>query len=165
MKKDGVPYTGFLYAGLIIGNDGSISVLEYNCRLGDPETQPIMMRLASDIAEICFDAASGTIRDTALKWDERFSLGVVLASDGYPLKYEVGKNISGLSDGDSGDVKVFHAGTSFKGEEIITNGGRVLCVTALGNNVEDAKRTAYQRAAEISWDGLYMRSDIGDKCK
>lgn len=165
MKKDGVPYTGFLYAGLIIGNDGSINVLEYNCRLGDPETQPIMMRLVSDIAEICFDAASGILENTVLKWDKRSSLGVVLASDGYPSKYEVGKKISGLRQGDVDDVKVFHAGTSSKEDEIITNGGRVLCVTALGNNVGDAKQKAYQRVAEISWDGLYMRSDIGDKCK
>ena len=163
MAADGVPYRGFLYAGLMIGKHGSIKVLEFNCRFGDPETQPILMRLRSDFLELCLAAAQGRLRETPLEWDPRPAVAVVMAARGYPGSYASGAPIAGL-DGDAGAaVKVFHAGTLRQDGRIVSNGGRVLCVCALGESVRAAGQLAYQRAAQIHWDGAFYRRDIGHR--
>jgi phosphoribosylamine--glycine ligase len=164
MAEDGLPYVGFLYAGLMIGPDGSVKVLEYNCRFGDPETQPIMMRLKSDLVELCEAALDGQLDRTVSDWDERPALGVVMAAGGYPDAYEKGAIITGLSSEEPEDSKVFHAGTSFSGAgEIVTSGGRVLCVCALGKDIREAQAKAYRRVNSIRWDKAYYRTDIGFK--
>ena len=163
MAEDGLPYTGFLYAGLMIAPDGSIKVLEYNCRFGDPETQPIMMRMKSDLVELCEAALAGELDKAHSDWDERAALGVVLAAGGYPDAYRQGDVISGLPTEIDEDRKVFHAGTRRVGDDIITAGGRVLCVCALGQDIQEAQTKAYELAGTIHWDAVYYRSDIGFK--
>ena len=163
MKSDGHYYRGFLYAGVMIGDDGVPKVLEYNCRFGDPETQPIMMRLQSDLVELCLAAVSGELYDKEINWDQRASLGVVLAAGGYPGGYNKGDVIHGLDQVDNESTKVFHAGTSMQGDEVVTNGGRVLCVVGLGDTVVDAQATAYRGVEKISWDKVYYRTDIGHR--
>ena len=161
MNSDGYPYTGFLYAGIMIAPDGTPKVLEYNCRFGDPETQPIMMRLKSDLAQLCLAALDKKLDVTTAEWDERAALGVVLAAGGYPESYAKGLVIAGLDNCDTSDCKTFQAGTALNGDDVITSGGRVLCVTALGHSVTDAQALAYESIKKISWDGLFYRSDIG----
>ena len=160
MAKDGIPYTGFLYAGLMISPDGKINTVEFNCRMGDPETQPIMMRLKSDLADLIDHAIDGTLDTVDAQWDSRVALGVVLATGGYPDNPKKGDIIHGLPAAGE-DAYVFHAGTALNGENVVTNGGRVLCVTALGHNVRIAQKRAYEAAAQISFDGMQMRRDIG----
>lgn len=161
MKAEGNDYTGFLYAGLMIMSDGTPKVIEYNCRFGDPETQPIMLRLKSDLVELCLAALEGQLNSTKADWDPRPSMGVVLAAGGYPGPYSKGDVISGLESADSDTTKVFHAGTLLDDRNVVTNGGRVLCATALGNNVSEAQQRAYELADKISWNGMFMRRDIG----
>ena len=163
MQEDGTPYTGFLYAGLMIKPDGSIKVLEYNCRFGDPETQPIMMRLKSDLVDLCLAALDKNLSNITTEWDERAALGVVLAAGGYPDSYAKGNIISGLPKTEQADSKVFHAGTSEIDNDIVTSGGRVLCACALGENIADAQRKAYELTHKISWDNVFYRNDIGFK--
>jgi len=163
MAADGIPYTGFLYAGLMISPDGSIKVLEYNCRFGDPETQPIMMRLKSDLVDLCEAALAGELDKVDSDWDERAALGVVLAAGGYPDDYQKGAVISGLPAQENEDCKVFHAGTEQVGDNIVTSGGRVLCACALGSDIQDAQTRAYRLAGGIHWDNIYYRTDIGFK--
>jgi len=163
MAADGLPYTGFLYAGLMIAQDGAVKVLEFNCRFGDPETQPIMMRLKSDLVALCLAALTGDLDKTTSSWDERPALGVVLAAAGYPDAFQKGAVISGLPTGQREDSKVFHAGTAQAGSDIVTAGGRVLCACALGEDIKTAQQQAYQLAGQIHWDGLYYRTDIGFK--
>ncbi|MGI2206067.1 phosphoribosylamine--glycine ligase [Shewanella oncorhynchi] len=160
MAAEGNIYTGFLYAGLMISPDGSAKVLEYNCRFGDPETQPIMMRLKSDLVELCLAATRGELDKVTAEYDERAAVGVVLAAGGYPDEYRKFDVIDGLSLGDN-DGKVFHAGTEMKNGHVVTNGGRVLCATALGNTVTEAQKAAYKLVDEIHWDDVYFRTDIG----
>jgi len=159
LAAEGLPYCGFLYAGLMIGNDGTPRVLEYNCRFGDPETQPILMRLRSDLVDLCERALEDDL--AAIEWDPRPALGVVMAAQGYPGEYRRGDAIQGLEGVDSDTVKVFHAGTIARDREILTNGGRVMCVTALGDSVLDASRRAYRAVAQINWGSHFYRSDIG----
>jgi phosphoribosylamine--glycine ligase len=162
MAADGRPYTGFLYAGLMIDELGSPRVVEYNCRFGDPETQPIMMRLKSDLIDLCEAALDKKLDTVSADWDSRAAIGVVLAAGGYPEAYEKGNVISGLELADSADTKVFHAGTaSDDAGNIVTSGGRVLCATALGNTVAEAQIKAYQTAERISWKDAFYRTDIG----
>lgn len=161
MAAEGHPYVGFLYAGLMIRPDGGCKVLEYNCRFGDPETQPILMRLRSDLVELCLSALDGSLDRIRAEWDERASLGVVMAAGGYPEAYRKGDIISGLPESEEGDQKVFHAGTTIKDGKVVTNGGRVLCATALGRNVTEAQERAYDLAGRITWDRVYYRTDIG----
>jgi len=161
MIADGHPYTGFLYAGLMIMPDGSLKVLEYNCRFGDPETQPIMMRLKSDLIELCDAALDGRLDQISAEWDPRVALGVVLAAGGYPASYRKGDVIRGLSATAPAGVKVFHAGTSEQDGKIVTAGGRVLCVCALGNSVLEAQQRAYRHVEKIHWDNVFYRTDIG----
>lgn len=163
LAEDGMPYTGFLYAGLMISPDGSIKVLEYNCRFGDPETQPIMMRLKSDLVDLCEAALAGELDKIESDWDERAALGVVMAAGGYPDTYQKGAVISGLPTTEDENCKVFHAGTQQADDSIITSGGRVLCACALGTDIQDAQTRAYQLADSIHWDNVYYRSDIGFK--
>jgi phosphoribosylamine--glycine ligase len=163
MAEDGLPYTGFLYAGLMISVDGSIKVLEYNCRFGDPETQPILMRMKSDLVELCEAALAGNLDKTSSDWDERAALGVVLAAGGYPDVYEVGAVISGLSSEEHKDRKVFHAATQQVDNDLVTTGGRVLCACALGDDIKEAQSKAYALANNIHWDKVYYRTDIGFK--
>jgi len=163
MAEDGLPYTGFLYAGLMISADGSIKVLEYNCRFGDPETQPIMMRLKSDLVELCEAALTGNLDKTSSEWDERAALGVVLAAGGYPDTYQSGAVISGLPTEEHEDSKVFHAATKQVGNDLVTAGGRVLCACALGHDIKEAQSKAYKLANGIHWDNIYYRTDIGFK--
>ena len=160
MAKDGIPYTGFLYAGLMISPDGKINTVEFNCRMGDPETQPIMMRLKNDLADLIDHAIDGTLDTVDAQWDSRVALGVVLAAGGYPDNPKKGDIIHGLPAAGE-DAYVFHAGTALNGENVVTNGGRVLCVTALGHSVRIAQKRAYEVAAQISFDGMQMRRDIG----
>ena len=160
MMKDGIPYTGFLYAGVMIDKDGVPKVLEYNCRFGDPETQPIMMRLNSDLAELCAAGVEGKLDQVKALWDKKPTVGVVMAAGGYPESYAKGAVISGIEDANSDLVKVFHAGTAEKDNETVTSGGRVLCVTALGDSVTDAQKNAYSAVEKISWDQAYYRTDI-----
>ncbi len=163
MIAEGNPYTGFLYAGLMIAPNGAIKVLEYNCRFGDPETQPIMMRLKSDLVDLCLAALEQRLDSVSSEWDERAALGVVMAAGGYPDDYRKGDVISGLPQTESADSKVFHAGTQLKDDGIVTAGGRVLCVCALGENIKTAQENAYQLVKQISWKDVYYRTDIGFK--
>ncbi len=160
MKADGVPYTGFLYAGLMITPDGRVKTLEFNCRMGDPETQPIMMRLRSNLVQVLLAATRSELDRVTLDWDPRVALGVVLAAEGYPLQPRKGDVITGLP-ADSSDAMVFHAGTADQNGQIVTAGGRVLCVTALGDDVRQAREKAYTLAEGIRFDGMQYRRDIG----
>ena len=162
MAADGIPYTGFLYAGLMIGKDGSVKVVEFNCRMGDPETQPIMMRLKSDLLELLEHAVAGKLDQIEAEWDRRIALGVVLAAANYPETPRKGDVISGLP-AESETVKVFHAGTEEKDGKVVTAGGRVLCVTALGDNVKLAQKHAYEAILGIHFDGMQYRRDIGHR--
>jgi len=161
MATEGNDYTGFLYAGIMVAEDGTPKVLEYNVRFGDPETQPIMMRLNSDLVELCLQALNNNLHHTNINWDTRTSLGVVLAAGGYPDSYSKGDVISGLDNTETDSTKVFHAGTTEKDGAVVTNGGRVLCVCALGNSVTEAQQKAYEVVKQIHWDNVYYRSDIG----
>lgn len=161
LAADGVDYTGFLYAGVMIGPDGAPRLLEFNCRLGDPETQPILMRLESDLVGLLQATLAGEPDRAPLAWDTRPALGVVLAAGGYPGSYKKGQPIRGLDEVPGGDLKVFHAGTARHGDEIVTSGGRVLCVTALGETLAAAKKRAYEGVAKIGFEGMQFRRDIG----
>ncbi len=164
MAAEGYPFTGFLYAGIMIDADGSPKVLEYNVRFGDPETQPIMMRLKSDLAALCQAALAGRLHEMQIEWDERTALGVVLAAGGYPGAYHKGDVITGLPAIHCGtNNKVFHAGTAEKDGQIITNGGRVLCAVGLGATVSEAQKQAYDLADQIYWDHIFCRRDIGHR--
>ncbi|MDA0822425.1 MAG: phosphoribosylamine--glycine ligase [Proteobacteria bacterium] len=163
MIADRRPYKGFLYAGLMIGKDGAPKVLEYNCRFGDPETQPIMVRLTSDLAEACVAVLDGNASSVQLNWDPRVALGVVIASGGYPSDYDKGHPISGLDNTRIDDAYVFHAGTAIHNNAIVNSGGRVLCVVGLGDTVSQAQQVAYARVDEISFDGAFCRRDIGHR--
>ena len=160
MAKEGNDYTGFLYAGLMIDADGTPKVIEYNCRFGDPETQPIMMRMQSDLVDLCLAAMDGKLDQKETQWDPRPAVGIVLAAGGYPASYGKGDVIS-LPSNEGMDSKIFHAGTANNAEgDIVTAGGRVLCATALGNSVTEAQKNAYTLANKVSWNGMFMRSDI-----
>lgn len=161
MAAEGNTYVGFLYAGLMISADGQPKVIEFNCRFGDPETQPIMLRLRSDLVELCLAGAEGKLDEKTSEWDKRPALGVVLAAGGYPGDYNNGEVIQGLPQQESADGKVFHAGTRMQGNDVVTSGGRVLCVTALGETVAQAQQRAYQLADGIQWPGSFCRKDIG----
>ncbi|WP_028601372.1 phosphoribosylamine--glycine ligase [Ottowia thiooxydans] len=160
MDKDGIGFTGFLYAGLMIDEEGKPKTLEFNCRMGDPETQPIMMRLKSDLVDVMMAATSGKLDTVELQWDRRAALGVVMAAGGYPLSPKKGDLISGLPKPED-DAVVFHAGTVLEGEEVRTSGGRVLCVTALADSVKQAQARAYDVSRGIHFDGMQYRRDIG----
>jgi phosphoribosylamine--glycine ligase len=160
MAREGRPYSGFLYAGLMIDGSGNPKVLEFNCRLGDPETQPILLRLKSDLFELIDHAVDGRLDRIGTEWDRRTALGVVLAAAGYPESPQRGAVISGLP-APAGDCRVFHAGTAINDGSLVTNGGRVLCVTALGDSIRMAQRLAYQAAEKIHFDGMQYRRDIG----
>ncbi|MGE9553449.1 phosphoribosylamine--glycine ligase [Erwinia amylovora] len=161
MAAEGNVYTGFLYAGLMIDKSGQPKVIEFNCRFGDPETQPIMLRLQSDLVDLCLAAVDGKLNTKDSVWDPRPSLGVVLAAGGYPGDYNTGDQIHGLPLEEMPDGKVFHAGTKMQDDRVVTNGGRVLCVTALGEDVAAAQKHAYELAKNISWEGSFCRKDIG----
>lgn len=163
MENEGHPYSGFLYAGLMIGHDGQPKVLEYNCRLGDPETQPILMRMKSDLIDLCFAAVDNKLETMAVEWDSRVALSVVLTAGGYPNQYRKGDIIFGLIREDSDDWKVFHAGTALRDGKVVTSGGRVLCITALGNTIKQAYEKAYKIISPIEWDNIYYRTDIGHR--
>ena len=164
MAADGNTYTGFLYAGLMISPTGSIDVVEFNCRFGDPEAQPVMMRLQSDLVEHCLAAVNGTLDEQTAEWDARPAVGVVLAAGGYPESYASGEVISGLDEAnEDSSAKVFHAGTKLDGDQVVTSGGRVLCAVALGESVAQAQRRAYSLAEGITWKDVYSRSDIGHR--
>ena len=162
MAEEGRPYQGFLYAGLMIAPDGSPRVLEFNCRCGDPEAQPILMRLGSDLVELCLAGVEGNLDQADADWDERVALGVVMAAAGYPERYPSGETIDGL-DAELEDTKVFHAGTKREQGKVVTAGGRVLCITALGESVAAASRRAYERVATLYWPHLHYRRDIGHR--
>lgn len=162
LAAEGMRYTGFLYAGLMIDRDGTPNLLEFNCRLGDPETQPIMMRLRSDLIAHCLAALDGRLDGERAHWDRRCALGVVLASAGYPGSYDAGSPIHGLGRESAGQ-KAFHAGTGVADGRIVATGGRVLCATATGNTVSAARESAYELAGRISWQGCWYRSDIGHR--
>ncbi|MDX1757210.1 MAG: phosphoribosylamine--glycine ligase [Marinobacter sp.] len=161
MAAEGHPYTGFLYAGLMIDASGAPKVIEFNCRFGDPETQPIMLRMKSDLVTLCAAAIDGKLDQCDSEWDPRAAVGVVLAAGGYPGSYNKGNAISGLPETESEGQKVFHAGTALDGDQVVTSGGRVLCATALGDTVTEAQQRAYQLAQTIHWDGAFYRKDIG----
>ena len=161
MKAEGREYCGFLYAGLMITEQGTPKVLEFNCRFGDPETQPIIMRLKSDLALLCLAAVEKKLDQVSVEWDEQAALTVVLASAGYPANPRKGDAINGLESNNNSECKVFHAGTKEDQGKILTAGGRVLCVTALANTVKHAQRLAYKRIESIQWDGMFYRNDIG----
>lgn len=162
MVKDGMPFTGFLYAGLMIDASGNAKVLEFNVRFGDPETQPIMSRLKSNLDELCLAAIDGNLRSMKCEWDARYALGVVMAESGYPFSYNKGNVIKGLEKVYD-DVKVFHAGTASKDNDVITSGGRVLCVVALDDDLKEAQSKAYHAVNNITWGSEYFRTDIGFK--
>jgi phosphoribosylamine--glycine ligase len=162
MAADGMPYTGFLYAGLMIGAGGTLKVLEFNCRMGDPETQPIMLRLKSDLVPLLEAAIDGRLDAVQAEWDPRVALGVVLAAANYPEDPRKGDAISGLPAAGE-DYHVFHAGTTLAGKQVVTSGGRVLCVTALGHNTRTAQRRAYEIVDLIRFDGMQCRRDIGHR--
>lgn len=161
MAAEGNVYTGFLYAGLMIDPQGNPKVIEFNCRFGDPETQPIMLRMRSDLVELCLAACAGKLDQVEAIYDPRVAIGVVLAAGGYPGDYQQGKPISGLPVEEASGEKVFHAGSQLAGDTIVTAGGRVLCATALGHTVAEAQQRAYQLAGRIQWDGVFYRKDIG----
>lgn len=163
MAADGNPYIGFLYAGLMVLPDGSVKVLEFNCRFGDPETQPIMMRLKSDLVELCEFALAGKLDQAHSEWDSRSALGVVMAAGGYPDAYGQGAVIGGLPEHGTDGCKVFHAGTRLQGNDVVTSGGRVLCVCALGDTIKQAQDKAYELVGQIHWENAYYRTDIGFK--
>jgi phosphoribosylamine--glycine ligase len=166
MAADGIPYSGFLYAGVMLDAKGAPRVLEFNCRLGDPETQPIMLRLRSDLLELLEHGVAGTLDRVEAEWDRRAALGVVLAALGYPDAPRTGAAIEGLDriDADTHpDVQVFHAGTALAGDRVVVSGGRVLCVTALGDSVRQAQRAAYHAIAALHFDGMQYRTDIGHR--
>ena len=160
LKKLGYPYCGFLYAGMMISKNNEIKVLEFNCRFGDPETQPIMMRLKSDLADICNKACEGKLENQTLDWDSRKAVGIVMAAKGYPNDYKKGGKIKNLPIEHDG-FKVFHAGTEYVDGDIRSNGGRVLCITALGDSVQSAQKKAYSKLSSIKWDDSFYREDIG----
>ena len=160
MRADGNPYTGFLYAGLMIADNGDVNVIEFNCRFGDPEAQPVMMRLQSDLITLCNAAIDGRLDQQSAVWDPRPAVGVVLASGGYPDAYAKGDVISGLGTNTATDRKVFHAGTTLRGKDVVTNGGRVLCATALGATVTQAQHAAYELIGTLHWNNVYFRRDI-----
>lgn len=162
MAKDGMPYVGFLYAGLMIDAEGQPKVIEFNCRFGDPEAQPVMMRLQSDLLQACQAAVAGRLAESQLHFDPRVALGVVMAAGGYPQQYDRGDVISGL-DKELADTKIFHAGTRMQDGEVVTEGGRVLCVVGLGDNVALAQARAYERVDLIGWRNRYFRKDIGHR--
>lgn len=161
MAEEGNTFTGFLYAGVMVSPDGEIKVLEFNVRFGDPETQPIMMRLRSDLVDLLEHALDGNLDQASSDWDPRAALGVVLAAGGYPMDYAKGKVISGLPVEANDQAKVFHAGTSLSGDEVVTSGGRVLCAVGLGETVTEAQQKAYALTHQISWENVYYRDDIG----
>ncbi|MDH4275491.1 MAG: phosphoribosylamine--glycine ligase, partial [Gammaproteobacteria bacterium] len=161
MAAEGHPYTGFLYAGLMIQADGTPKVLEFNCRFGDPETQPIMMRLQSDLVALCNAALDKQLDKVNAQWDSRAALGVVMAAGGYPNDYRKGDVINGLDTAELAGTKVFHAGTAQRNDAVVTHGGRVLCVVGLGNSVGEAQRLAYAQLARVTWKDAYFRHDIG----
>jgi phosphoribosylamine--glycine ligase len=165
MAKDGIPFTGFLYAGLMISPDGQVKTLEFNTRMGDPETQPIMMRLKSDLVDVLLHATDGTLDQVELQWDRRFALGVVMAAAGYPASPRKGDAITGLPADPAGsdDAMVFHAGTTQQDGHLVTSGGRVLCVTVLGDSARTAQQRAYEVVRAIRFDGAVSRSDIGHR--
>jgi len=160
LKKLGYPYCGFLYAGMMISKNNEIKVLEFNCRFGDPETQPIMMRLKSDLADICNKACEGKLENQTLDWDSRKAVGIVMAAKGYPNDYKKGGKIKNLPIEHDG-FKVFHAGTEYVDGDIRSNGGRVLCITSLGDSVQSAQKKAYSKLSSIKWDDSFYREDIG----
>ena len=162
MAKEGNPFTGFLYAGVMIDDKGDSKVLEYNVRFGDPETQPIMMRLQSDLVELIESALAGELDQRHIQWDKRSSLGVVMAAGGYPESYRKGDVIHGIP-AETENSKVFHAGTAIRDGELVTQGGRVLCVVGLGENVTEAQKVAYEKVQQIQWDDVYYRKDIGHR--
>ena len=161
MQIEGNYYRGFLYAGLMIDKNENARVIEYNCRLGDPETQPILMRLKSDLAEICLAALDGSLESISAEWDSRHSIGVVMASQGYPGAYKTGVSISGIEMACEEDIKVFHAGTAFQNGSLVSTGGRVLCITSLGKNIAESQQRCYDQVDKISFDGATFRNDIG----
>jgi phosphoribosylamine--glycine ligase len=161
LLADGIHYRGFLYAGLMIDAAGRAKVVEFNCRLGDPETQPILFRLRSDLVRLCLACFDGTLGDEPIDWDPRATVGVVLASRGYPDAYEKGKRITGLERVSGDDAKIFHAGTRLANGDVLTDGGRVLCAVGIGDSVGAAQRRAYDAVAKVSWDGAFWRKDIG----
>ena len=163
MRADGHPYLGFLYAGLMIMSDGTPKVIEFNCRMGDPETQPIMARLTSDLVGICGATLDGSLDGISATWDPRAALGVVMAAGGYPAGYAKGKTITGLDGANSESRKVFHAGTALDGDSVTTSGGRVLCVVGLGDSVAAAAAGAYEGVDKIDWEDAYFRRDIGHR--
>ncbi len=163
MAQEGRPFTGFLYAGLMIAPDGTPNVLEFNVRFGDPETQPILMRLRSDLAALCEAALNGRLHEVEAEWDTRPALGVVMAAEGYPESYRKGDVIQGLEDLDDPQVKVFHAGTRLDDGQVVTAGGRVLCVCALGDDLRQARDRAYAAVEKIHWPGAFCRGDIGHR--
>jgi phosphoribosylamine--glycine ligase len=160
MRKDGVPFSGFLYAGLMIDSDGNPRTLEFNTRLGDPEAQPILMRLKSDLFDVLMAATEGTLDQVELQWDRSFALGVVMAAAGYPEAPQKGAAIKGVP-APVDDLVVFHAGTAWDGQRLSVSGGRVLCVTALGVTIKAAQQRAYEGLAGIRFDGAQYRTDIG----
>jgi phosphoribosylamine--glycine ligase len=160
LKKENLEYIGFLYAGMMIDKNKNLKVLEFNCRFGDPETQPIMMRIKSDLADLCFKACENDLENQIIEWDERKSLGVVIAAEGYPFEYEKNKEIKNIPFEEE-DLKVFHAGTELSDEGLKSNGGRVLCVTALGSSVQSAQKKAYNAASKITYKDSFYRKDIG----
>ena len=159
MSREGTPYTGFLYAGLMIDAEGTPKVLEFNCRFGDPETQPVLMRLQSSLVELCLAATRGELDNVEAQWDSRPALGVVMAAGGYPEAYHKGDEIIGIEQ--VSNAKVFQAGTRMEDGKTVTNGGRVLCVTALGNTIREAQQRAYEGVKAIKWSNAYYRTDIG----
>ena len=161
MAAEGNTYSGFLYAGLMIDDQGTPKVIEYNCRFGDPETQPIMMRMQSDLTELCIATVDKKLAGQSVEWTDSLALGVVLAAEGYPEAYKKGLKIEGLESVVDANCKVFHAGTTQKDKDVLTNGGRVLCVTALGETIEKAQALAYENSAKITWPGVQSRKDIG----
>ena len=163
LRAEGVSYTGFLYAGLMIGNDSIPRVLEFNCRFGDPETQPVMMRMQSDIVAHCLAALDQRLDREVAVWDRRPALGVVMAASGYPGEYKNSEVVRGLDGPDSEDLKIFHAGTRLHNNQVLTNGGRVLCVTALGETVRECQGRVYQATDRIGWSGSWFRGDIGHR--
>jgi phosphoribosylamine--glycine ligase len=162
MAKDGSPYTGFLYAGLMIDKAGNPKTIEFNCRMGDPETQPIILRLKSDLLDLVEHALAGTLDHAEAEWDRRCALGVVLAAHGYPDEPRKGDRITGIP-APAADCRVFHAGTRLEGRDVVTNGGRVLCVTSLGDNLRIAQKRAYQAVEAVRFDGMQYRRDIGHR--
>jgi phosphoribosylamine--glycine ligase len=163
LRAEGIRYVGFLYAGLMIAADGTPRVLEYNCRLGDPETQPILMRLDSDLVALCLDGAQGRLAQSEIRWTEQAALGVVLAAGGYPEAYRKGDEIHGLDQVPDTNVKVFHAGTRSDDTKTLTDGGRVLCVTALGADIGKAAESAYRAVESVGFDDMFYRRDIGHR--